>query len=167
MGPSLPFPQNCHWKHLLEKFSIPHTNSTGNRTWMLPSALPIGGHRAVVIVTLHTWGCLLMCSYKVTQTIPKNDFLPVFTQENFGFKKHKIFGVKFSQSFQFVCILWLLNEYSCKACVQVFCILVSILWKYLWNDNSRRWDSWPYLQKRSPFHPCTSCTALQSTVTRG
>lgn len=34
MGPGLPFLQNCHWKHLLEKFSIPHTNSTGNRTWI-------------------------------------------------------------------------------------------------------------------------------------
>lgn len=34
MGLGLHFPLNCHWKHLLEKFSIPHTNSTGNITWI-------------------------------------------------------------------------------------------------------------------------------------
>lgn len=33
MGPS---PQNCHWKHLLEKFSILHTNLTDNRTQIAP-----------------------------------------------------------------------------------------------------------------------------------
>lgn len=34
MGLDLHFPQNCHWKHLLEKCGMPHTNSTGNRTWI-------------------------------------------------------------------------------------------------------------------------------------
>lgn len=38
---------------------------------LLSSALPSGGHWGVVIVTLYTWGCLLLHSSQVTQIIPK------------------------------------------------------------------------------------------------
>lgn len=65
MGLSLHFPLNCHWKHLLEKFSL---IQQAIELDLLFLALASGGHWGAVIVILHTWGCL-MHSYQAVQVI--------------------------------------------------------------------------------------------------